>query len=152
MFARHPYLSLATFVYLGVVGWATLTPQSGRASSNLLWRMAEFFDRYEATQWLTFSTLEFLANIAMFVPLGLFFVLLLGRRRWWLAIALGFLLTMVIEFVQQFIGGRVPDVRDIVANSLGAILGTLLALVLTAAAARKRRAGRVSSEPIASRL
>ena len=28
MFHRHPFLSLCTFVYLGFVGWVTLTPAS----------------------------------------------------------------------------------------------------------------------------
>lgn len=140
MFLRHPVLSLATLAYLAVVGWLTLTPQSSVLNNTLLWRLSEFFERFESTEWITFSTLEFVANVALFVPLGLFFVLLLGRRQWWLAIVAGLLLTAGIEFVQQFIDGRVSDPRDLVANGLGTILGTLIALILTAGKARRLRA------------
>jgi hypothetical protein len=88
---------------------------------------------------ITFNLLEFSANVALFVPFGVFFVLLLGRRRWWLAILLGVAATCAIEFGQQFIPNRVSDPRDLLANSIGSIIGTLLALVLTAAKARRLR-------------
>jgi glycopeptide antibiotics resistance protein len=140
MFARHPILSLATFSYLALLAWATLTPQSAPATTNVLWRLARFFGRFEATEWLTFSTLEFLANIALFVPLGLFFVLLFGRHRWWVAILIGIATTVLIEFAQQFIGGRISDPRDLVSNSIGAVVGTVLGLILTASKARRLRA------------
>ena len=139
MFARHPLLSLATFAYLALVAWATLTPQSAPATTNVLWKLAQFFGRFDVTQWLTFSTIEFLANIALFVPLGLFFVLLFGRARWWLAILIGIALTVVIEYAQQFIGGRISDPRDLVSNSIGAVVGTILGLILTASKARRLR-------------
>jgi glycopeptide antibiotics resistance protein len=149
VFARHPILTLATVAYLGLVGWLTLTPQSSFTHSSPLWSLAELFARYSATEWLTFARLEFLANIAMFVPLGLFLVLLLGRAQWWLAMICGLVLTLAIEFAQQFIAGRVSDPRDLVANTLGALLGTVLALVLTAAKARRIRhaAGAVARRP-----
>lgn len=138
MFLRHPILSLATFAYLGLVGWLTLSPSS-TIQTGFLWDIADFFQRHRSTEWITFNTLEFAANIAMFVPLGLFFVLLLGRRQWWLAIVLGVVLTFAIEFAQQYIASRVSDPRDLLANSIGVVTGTLLALVLTAAKARRIR-------------
>ena len=144
MFARHPILTVASFVYLGLLAWATLTPQSAPASTNLLWSLARIFGRFDATQWLTFMVLEFLANIALFVPLGLFFVLLFGRNRWWLAILIGIALTVLIEYAQQFISGRISDPRDLVSNSLGAVIGTILGLLLTAAKARRLKAARAS--------
>lgn len=139
MFLRHPILSVATFAYLAVVGWLTLTPQSANRHEGLLWQLALYFDRHPATEWITFNLLEFVANVVMFVPFGLFFVLLLGRRRWWLAILLGAALTIGIEFAQQFIPNRVSDPRDILSNSIGATIGSLLALALTAAKARRIR-------------
>lgn len=149
MFRRHPLLSLVTFAYLALVGWLTLTPQSSSQESGLLWEFALLLDRYAPTEWITFNGLEFAANVAMFVPLGLFLVLLLGRRQWWLAILFGVLLTVVIETAQQYIPNRVSDPRDLLSNSIGAVIGTLLALVLTASKARRIRvratAQRVSS-------
>src|SRR4051812_9408783 len=102
MFLRHPILSLATLAYLGVVGWLTLSPQAPSGTNNFLWRLAHFFESHASTEWITFNLLEFVANIALFVPFGVFFVLLLGRRRWWLAILFGVATTVIIEFSQQF--------------------------------------------------
>lgn len=139
MFLRHPILSFATFAYLGLVGWLTLSPLSGRSQFDFVGQLADFFQRHQRTEWITFNLIEFTANIALFAPIGLFFVLLLGRRQWWLAILLGVALTFGIEYVQQGVAGRVSDPRDLLANSLGVIIGTLLALVLTAAKARRIR-------------
>jgi len=143
MFPRHPILSLATFAYLGVVGWITLTPQAEERQDGLLWALALFFDRHAATEWITFNLLEFVANVLLFLPFGVFFVLLLGRARWWLAILLGVALTVGIEFAQQFIPNRVSDPRDIVSNSIGAVLGAVFALVVTASKARRLRRARL---------
>lgn len=147
MFLRHPILSLATVAYLVLVGWLTLSPQSGIEEQSIVWLFIDFFQRFPGTGWMTFSTVEFLANIALFVPFGLFLVLLFGRRQWWLAVLLSVVTTVGIEFTQQYISGRVTDLRDIVANSLGGLIGALLALVLTYAKARRIRNERLSARP-----
>jgi glycopeptide antibiotics resistance protein len=139
MFRHHPILTVVTFVYLGVVGWITLGPQPfDENSDGLVWRLLDLFARFPLTDWITYSTLEFWSNVAMFVPVGLFFLLLLGRRRWWLAIVLGVVLTCAIEFTQMFLPDRVSDPRDIVANSVGAFAGVVVALVVTWPAAVRR--------------
>lgn len=148
MFRHHPVLSVVTFVYLGVVAFITLGPQPfDEGSSSIVWRLLRLLGRYEATSWISYATLEFWSNVAMFVPVGLFFLLLLGRRRWWLAILLGVVLTCGIEFAQQFIPSRVSDPRDIVANSVGAFAGVIIALIVTwpAAIRRARDARRVQA-------
>jgi glycopeptide antibiotics resistance protein len=97
------------------------------------------------TSWLTYSRVEFLANIAMFIPIGVFFVLLMGRKWWFAAILAGIGVTFTIEFVQLFIPSRVPDIRDLIANSLGASVGVFVALVITwPAAFRDWRASRMA--------
>jgi VanZ family protein len=140
MFRRHPYLSAATFGYLAVVAWLTLSPQVPDQRDGPLWQLTLFLHRFSATQWLTFNDLEFVANIVLFVPLGLFFVLLVGKRQWWLALGLAVVLTVGIELVQQFIPSRVSDVRDILSNSLGAGIGVLITLSVAAARQRARAA------------
>ncbi len=157
MLHRHPILGLFTAVYLVFVGWVTLGPQPIDESNNgLIFKALRVFDRYEATSWITYNTLEFTANIAMFFPIGLFLVLLFGRRLWWLAMALGCGITLAIETAQIFIPTRVSDPRDLVANSAGAILGVLIGLLLTARKARQlkeqnaaRAARSARSRPVA---
>ncbi|MEQ1737189.1 MAG: VanZ family protein [Rhodoglobus sp.] len=143
MFRHHPILTVVTFVYLGVVGWITLGPQPfDEGSDSFVWWLLHLLGRFPLTDWVTYSLLEFWANVAMFVPVGLFFVLLLGRRRWWLAILLGVLLTVAIEFVQMFLPDRVSDPRDILANSVGALVGVVIAVIVTWPAAVRRARGR----------
>ena len=126
--------------YLVFVAWLTLTPQPISPADEAF--IDEFLARLHSHGYLEsldYDQLEFLANIALFVPIGMFLMLLFGTRLWWLALLACFAMTAFIETAQRAIPGRVPDGRDLVANSLGAVLGVLLALVLTMPAALRRR-------------
>jgi glycopeptide antibiotics resistance protein len=138
MFRRHPLLSVVTFVYLGLVGWLTLGPQPLDDEPNgVLFKLLEVLGRYGATDWITYNGLEFSANIAMFVPVGLFFLLLLGRSYWFVAILAGVVLTFAIETAQIFLPARVSDPRDLASNSIGALIGVIIALIVTTPKARR---------------
>lgn len=144
MLHRHPFLSLLTVLYLGFVGLVTLTP--GSEQPDYSWWAARVLDRLQRypdldplTTRLSVERVEFLANIGLFVPLGFFLLLLFGTRGWWVALAAGIVLTSMIENVQRSIPGRVPDPRDVAANSIGMFLGVALALVLTMPATLRRR-------------
>ena len=146
MFRRHPILTVITFVYLGVVGWITLSPQTDTTQFNsLVFRALDFFARHGATDWLTYQRLEFLANVAMFIPIGVFFLLLFGRFWWFASVLAGVALTCGIEFAQRFIPGRVSDVSDLIANSTGTVIGVLFALVVTTPAAIRVRRERAAT-------
>jgi glycopeptide antibiotics resistance protein len=145
MFRRHPVLAVLTLGYLGAVAWVTLGPQPLDAGgSHILYRALRFFGNHQLTSWITYDRVEFIANIAMFVPIGLLFVLVLGRRRWWLAMLIGVALTVTIEVSQLGIPGRVSDPRDVLANSLGAMLGVIVALLVTI----PRRGSRPTTRPV----
>lgn len=142
MLLRHPILSFASFAYLAVLGWLTLTPQASALDTSILWQLAERLERLPGLGWVTFLHLEFAANVALFVPFGVLGVLLLGRSRWWLAVILGLVATVAIEGAQQGIVGRVSDPRDLIANGLGTVIGVLFALIVTIGDARRRRMAR----------
>lgn len=73
---------------------------------------------------------EFLGNILLFVPLGIFVALLISRRYWWALLFVGTAFSGGIELGQYlFLPGRVPDVRDLISNSTGFILGAIAAVV-----------------------
>ena len=91
---------------------------------------------------IDYARLEFLANIALFVPVGMFLLLFVGAGQWWLAAIGSFALTAFIETAQTQIPGRVPDGRDLVANTLGGLIGIAVALVLTMPATLRRRRSR----------
>ena len=152
MLHRHPLLSVATLAYLGFVGWVTLTPGSeAPTSSALAMRVLARLQSYDELSWLTYDRAEYLANIALFVPVGLFLLLLFGTRHWWLAGASAIVLTSLIESVQRAIPGRVPDDRDIAANTMGAVLGIVIGVVLTLPATLRRNRVRASHTSAAYR-
>ena len=146
MFRRHPVLAPLTIVYLAIVAWVTLGPQpldhkqqdwvralirAGRALTGHRWPAF-------AAQ-LSYNHVEFAANILMFVPLGVFLILLFGRRFWWLVVLVGVAMTCFIETAQRVIPGRVSDIRDIESNSIGTAVGVVLALIVTIPAYRRER-------------
>lgn len=146
MFRRHPILAPLTLVYLAVVAWLTLGPQPlDSHNQNVLLQGLRFARAVLLPHWpsvaseLTYNHVEFTANVLMFVPLGVFLVLLLGRRFWWLVVLIGIAMTCFIETAQRFIPGRVSDIRDIESNSIGTIVGVLVALIVTIPAYRRER-------------
>lgn len=152
VFHRHPFLSLVTFAYLGFVGWLTLTPQPIDArDQELIGRVLSALHRRGYVEWLDYDRLEFLANVGLFVPVGMFFLLLFGAGGWWMAVAGSVAITSFIETLQYQIPGRVPDDRDIVANTLGALIGVVLALLLTLPATLRRSRRRAAERPVEAR-
>ena len=148
MLHRHPFLSLLTLAYLGFVGLVTLTPGEDQPdyqglAARILARLQRYPDLEPVTSRLSIERIEFLANIGLFVPLGVFLLLLVGTRLWFVALAAGIVLTSMIEGVQQQIPGRVSDPRDVAANAIGMFIGVFLALVLTLPSAMRRRRQRL---------
>lgn len=139
-------LSLLTGTYLAFVAWLTLTPQAyASAHISIIFRVLDALHRHGYLLSVDDNRLEFLANIALFLPVGMFLLLLFGTRLWWLALTAAFALTAFIETAQRSIPGRVSDERDLLANGLGAVIGVLIAVVLTLPAElrrRRRRRGR----------
>lgn len=111
-------------VYLALVARLTLWPEV--ASDDVLDVVRE------TTDWLTghgvplsYDVVEAASNVLMFVPFGVLVGLLV--RRGPLVVALGCALSVAIETCQAlFLPTRVADPRDVVMNTLGAVLGVLL--------------------------
>ncbi|MEW1959659.1 VanZ family protein [Kineococcus sp. NPDC059986] len=84
------------------------------------------------------ARVESFANLVLFVPP----VLLAGvaTRRWWVAAVLGSATSALIEVVQALLPalGRSCDTGDWLANTLGSVVGGVLALVALRLAARRR--------------
>ena len=134
--------------YLAVVGLITLGPAPWRTRPEL-----NDYDVLSLTTWLdpdTWSTIgsrEFLANILLFVPLGLLLRLAVPRAGWVGALLLGTGLSVAIEVLQVW-SPRVSDPRDIVANAVGALLGALLGAVVAAFVAARRSSPRRRDDPL----
>ncbi len=140
MFRQHPIISATTVAYLAVVGWLTLTPSINAPQASWLWWTYRALGRWNPTSWVTFNGVEFVANALMFVPVGVFFVLLLGRSRWWAAIILGIIGSCWIELAQYlWLPERTADARDIFSNGIGMTVGVVIAELITWPVLRRRR-------------
>jgi glycopeptide antibiotics resistance protein len=74
-----------------------------------------------------YTQVEFAANVGMFVPLAVLFGFALGPHWWWLALVACIGFSVSIELLQYlFLPERFATYRDVVANSFGAALGTIL--------------------------
>ncbi len=105
---RHRYLlSGVAAIYFGVIIGLTFTPGSVAARES----------------WILPTIL--------FVPVGLLLTLLMGRRRWWVAVGFGVLGAAWVEAAQTI---WMPDgyasMADLMCASVGAILGTVLGVVV----------------------
>lgn len=80
-----------------------------------------------AVPWLTYARIEFAANIALFVPFG--WCAARGWPRWQAyVIPAGLIISAVIETAQGvLLAQRTASVWDVVANTLGATAGWLIA-------------------------
>ena len=80
------------------------------------------------------------ANVAVFVPWGLFFALRFRRTRWWSFLALTAALSTAIEVWQAVNAtGRSSDITDILTNTAGGLIGYGIARGLLSAHARADR-------------
>src|SRR5690606_13057439 len=103
-------------IYLGFVLFVTMTPQMPGSSfvSRLVDRvLGELHERGLFTG-VGFLHIEFLGNILMFMPLGLFAALLISKRAWWTLLFLGTIFSAIIETYQAlFLPDRFPEWRDL---------------------------------------
>ncbi|MDQ4490357.1 VanZ family protein [Sinomonas sp. ASV486] len=80
--------------------------------------------------WLHAGAIDAAANVAIFVPGGFLVAQLLPRGRRWLAVAICCGVSATIEAVQAFfLPERSGNVRDVVTNTTGALIGMLAFIV-----------------------
>lgn len=131
---RHAALRRLTVVlsvaYLGALALIAFWPAPvDRGVHGSLVSILAALQRHGAPGWLTYTFVEFAANIALFVPVGLLGVILVGARHWWIAIVAGLAASFCIEFGQLiFLPARFATVNDIIANTFGAGVGAVAAL------------------------
>jgi len=150
---------LKVLAALYIAGVLALTMWPGLAHTDVpRWAhgVLSFFNNHGIP--LTFDVLEAVANVLMFVPLGVFGVWILGDWRELIhepgplsrkslslvaihVMLIGAAFSGLIELTQLRIPGRVSSFDDILHNTLGAVIGTLLG-VATLAIHRRRRQNR----------
>jgi glycopeptide antibiotics resistance protein len=139
---RHALAVTVLVAYTVFILSVTLSPtQLDVSVQRLIIRFVDVLHRYGVPTWFDYAEVEFLANIAMFIPFGFMVALLFSVKFAWLAIVVSLFFSTGIEHIQrEFLDDRIYDVRDIVANTLGGLIGFIIAAFLRAVVhARDRR-------------
>jgi VanZ like family len=77
---------------------------------------------------MTYSHVEFTANIGFFIPLGFLIAAMLPKRRWWLAMIICLAASSCIEIGQGlFLPHRFASFGDVLANTVGGAVGAVVA-------------------------
>ncbi len=82
--------------------------------------------------------LEILANVALFVPIGLLLALAWPRLRVWQTVLVGALMSVLIETVQGVMPSRFPTLSDVIANTTGTLIGALIVTIILSLAGVER--------------
>lgn len=118
--------------FLFILGALTLTPS--RVEHTMPNLLDLILDAAHRLGWesLDFTRLEILANILVFIPVGILAFVLLPRRVWPLALLVGPVLSLAIETAQRVaLPHRAATITDVLANSTGAIFGVAFAVMCT---------------------
>lgn len=130
-FTRAWAITLGVPFLIGLAA-LTLTPSKVEESMPNLLDLVLATAHRLGWEWLDFTRLEIIANVLVFVPVGILAFLLLPRRIWFLAVLVGPLLSAMIEIAQRVaLPHRAATVNDVVANSTGAIIGVAVAVAFT---------------------
>lgn len=113
--------------YALLLGFFLLVP-SAAPPSDVLLQLRKVAERAGLPAPLTAgASVEFAANVLVFVPVLALVLLLRPRLRWIQGVALGFLVSLSVEVVQAlFLPARSATVSDVIANTIGAVLGASL--------------------------
>jgi glycopeptide antibiotics resistance protein len=94
---------------------------------------------WDKVEWIPFTAgvrpLDFLANVVLFLPFGLFAPFSRHRSpafRVVLVALAGCLLSVSVEYYQVFCHGRLPAMTDVLANTAGALAGATLPFLRSA--------------------
>lgn len=128
-------------VYLALLAWAVLwklgVPSLHEGGTRAL-KLVPFVagDGFGANR-----PLEMAANVALFVPFGVYLGLLARSWRWWRIGVVAAVLSVAFEMAQYVLAVGSSDVTDVILNTTGAVVGA--ALLAAARRSLRERTGSV---------
>lgn len=122
----------ALVAYLVALGFIALWPTPvDQGSEEILQKVLRRLHERGTPDWVNYGFVESASNVVLFLPFGALVVWIVGPRRFWVGIAVGVLLSTLIELAQfVLLPARYPTLLDIAANTLGATLGAVSARLL----------------------
>lgn len=134
-------LLVAMLVPLALVGfWPSPIDQPVQGQ---LAGLLKFLHARGVPGWFNYQFVEASANVVLFIPLGAAASLAFVEKRWWQIAASWLTVSGVMELGQfLFLHNRVASPLDLVTNTVGAVIGVLVA----AAALKRVQASRMPAE------
>lgn len=131
---RHTIVAILAAVYGIFLAFVVFWPSPiDRPVASLLTRVIAELHERGVPEFVDYGFIEFSANVALFVPVGFIFGLIVPLRWFPVALLLGPLLSGGIEVAQHFLlDGRYSTIADVIANSIGATLGVFIAITIRA--------------------
>lgn len=130
-----------TVLCIAVILVMTLSPTPlDRGYESAIDELLGALHRHGLPTWFGYRKLEFAANVLMFLPLGFLIALVLPRRLMWLAPFVVPAISTSVEWAQwAFFSERTPSGLDVLANTLGGVVGAAAAWALRALVQRRDR-------------
>ncbi|MBF4993001.1 VanZ family protein [Arthrobacter gandavensis] len=125
---RHrTLLALGLAAYAALLACIVFWPRPvDRGLSGYLDQVLRLLHSFGAPAWVDYTLVEAAANVLLFFPAGLLLAAWLNPRWCWLAAVVGLCVSAGIEATQALLlPERYATPHDVVANGLGAALGTL---------------------------
>ncbi|WP_400996785.1 VanZ family protein [Agromyces sp. GXQ0307] len=140
------------FAYAVVMLWVTLGPAPGAVSGNQApGGVLDPSTWLDSDTWTIGSQTEFGLNVLLFVPFGALLAFAVRGAPAVVPVLMSSGFALLIEIAQIPMADRISDPRDLVANSLGAVIGIVIARIsdaiagIPAALRARRRAAIVRS-------
>ncbi len=144
---RHPLVLTLFVVYLALLAWIILwkleVPWIGAAAG--LPRPLKLIPYVPSGDFDASAPGEVLANIALFIPFGIYLRLLAPRWRWWALTGVFVGSSLLLETAQHLLSTGSFDTTDVIDNAVGGLVG--LGLI-----ALSRRLFRERAERIVTRI
>ena len=125
---RRPLLAAALGVGLAAGAYLVLAPD-GSVPNLAVTGITRSLIEAGAPGWVADDdVVQFVLNVALFVPPVFLAALLWERVPWWGWVVVGLVVSGAVEATQAlFLADRTPQVADLVSNTTGAALGAGLA-------------------------
>lgn len=130
--SRARLRTLLAIGYALFIAYASLSPFTGWRAQGI-----DFIEVLEAPLALTYTAFDAVINLLSYLPFGLLLVLALRARfgaslSTALGLCIALLLSACMEYAQMYLPARISSNMDMLSNGVGALIGALLAVRLTA--------------------
>jgi VanZ family protein len=129
---RRNFTAILVSSYLAILIATSLWPKpiDGEGFLTIVTRdLLNFFQQDQELAWIQYSQLEGITNVMLYIPLGIFVVVLLKKLNPIIAALIPIVVSLIAESSQMlFLPERYATWQDVFNNSLGGVIGVAIAV------------------------